>query len=483
MEDGIDVTGLYMLALEWYVDNDGAMIDLDQWQKNTSKVSNDDLWIIHWNGHKAIHVGPESIPVLAAIGLGMPREQVLEVILHHKMTAEHLTNCQISDNKVENEDALIGTGWANQTMTAWHVINETIQSVSLDSEYAKTFASELWCESDRPDFSVAIAMSPCKEFWPATSIIRNKQRAIEDGVTTIPTPVHNMDSCGADFHHYSHDEIMDMLEHSGHFLEQVSAENGYMNQFAKSLLRDSERPNCHNSKRVIEAINSIENPEQVKRVSKILHRKLLDCDYPTSGVGLSTTIRISQKLDKYRYKSIRECMILKLSLIEKETLEDTTKSNPGLVSDSCFDDLLKNRELIFSKFGSDLLNVRPEDFRKGHFRALENIPVHCVNDQDLSAIDTHGLLTHVIQGWSAYRATTHLNFLKQPDDGLHKDSDTAVMSFLSWLTPQMDIDYTRLAELSSEAKAILAKSGLDIKKLPGMNQRDKGEVLMNSLGI
>lgn len=66
---------------------------------------------------------------------------------------------------------------------------------------------------------------------------------------------------------------------------------------------------------------------------------------------------------------------------------------------------------------------------------------------------------------------------------LMKEAIDEADSFASIINKDSNIDYKMLSGLSSTSKSILAKNGFDIKRLPGMTMKDKGNVLSSQLGI
>jgi hypothetical protein len=53
----------------------------------------------------------------------------------------------------------------------------------------------------------------------------------------------------------------------------------------------------------------------------------------------------------------------------------------------------------------------------------------------------------------------------------------------SFVARHCEVDYKRFNDLSSTAKSFLVASGFEIKKLPGINRRDKGQLLSDGMGL
>lgn len=131
----------------------------------------------------------------------------------------------------------------------------------------------------------------------------------------------------------------------------------------------------------------------------------------------------------------------------------------------------------------ELLDIDPLNFRKGHFEAIGAMAEKWSAPQELSDFDAMRLVGHTTSALAAYKGQRHIDFMKGGCTAYQDRATSQVITFISWLAPQISIDYASLAHLESSAKAILAKAGFDYKKLPGMTHRDKGNVLSEALGM
>lgn len=490
--DFVDAVELYEFARGWYAAEINAPQPIPEWNQLVSDLQNsgavNEPLGIYLGEKFAKPVDHSMIAVLAAISVGMPRESLLDVIKQNDLTVKSLLRCKFADvnygDEGDEEYEFVEDEFNPVEMTPWHITNEIIQAVSLDPDLSRNLAAEYSAGDTTQNLQVAAAFAKNEAFWPSKGIKHALETGIRNrGPLEQATPSTNVLYCGADFANMPDDEIIQFLENSGNLLPECSQENGFENSFFRALFLKVSEKHGKNLIALANALNNAEDPDQLASLDERILIKLCDFEYDDFTGGLPVLKGIQMSLDESKYPSIRNSMIFKLNAMPLERIEKIKEENLDEHLGTGTDQFFSEPQSIFASLSDDLMAIAPEDFRKGHFRAIGEFLKHRVHDQDLAQVDLNAVLLKIMQGLEAYLATVHYDYKGTPTEKLKAVAEKHVGTLVAWLAPVMDIDYAEFAKLSSTSKALLASNGLDIRKLPRMTLQDKGRVLSDQLGM
>lgn len=490
--DFVDAVELYEFARGWYAAEINAPQPIPEWNQlvsdlQNSEATNEPLGI--YLGEKfAKPVDHSMIAVIAAISVGMPRESLLEVIKQNDLTVKSILKCKFADvnygDEGDDEYVFVEDEFNPVEMTPWHITHEIIQAVSLDPDLSRVLAAEYSAGDTTQNLQVAAAFAKDEAFWPSKGIKNALETGIRNrGPLEQATPSTNVLYCGANFASMPDDEIIQFLENSGNLMPECSQENGFENSFFRALFIKVSEKHGKNLIALANALNNVEDPDQLASLDERILIKLCEYEYDDFTGGFPVLQGIQMSLHESKYPSIRNSMIFKLNAMPLERIEKIKEDNLDEHLGTGTDQFFNEPQTIFASLSKELMGVAPEDFRKGHFRAIGEFLEHRVHEQDLAQVDLNAVLLKAMQGLEAYQATIHFDYKGTPNEKLKVQAQDHIARLISWLEPKMDMDYGSFARLSSSSQAMLASSGFDIKQLPNMTRRDRGEVLSNQLGL
>lgn len=489
-----DAVELYEFARGWFSTDLSDPLPIPDWAKMV-----DDLGQAHGvtgslginlGGRFAKPVDASMIAVIAAISLGMDRESLLQVIKQNHLSMRSVISCRFStwDTGYEefppDEHVFVPDDSYPVDVTQWHATNEIIQAISLDDALSKKMADEYSAIDSTYHISIACANSSNKAFWQKTHITdylaggSGIKRALEN-----PVPFQNVKNCDFDLASMSDREVISLLDNAGNLMPECSTENGYDNMFFRSLFIDIYQDKNSPALRIPRALNAVHDETELERLNKNLLEKLIDYDYFDFTGGLPVLKGMKSTLSSEKYSTVMGSMVLKINATPLDRIYRPNSPEAEELEGTGAEELLHAPGSIFGKLATELRNIKPEDFRKGHFQAMDTFLGNVKHDQDLAAVDLNATLLAVMRGLEAYQATPHYKYDKKNTDE-HKIMASAVVDKLvAWLTPKMNIDYSSFAGLSSPMKAILGSNGFDVRKLPNMTRQDRGQVLSDQLGL
>lgn len=445
---------------------------------------------ISLGGRFAKPVDAGMIAVLAAISLGMERKELLTVIKQNNLSMRSVINCEFAtwDTGYEefppDEHVFVPDDFYPVDVTAWHATNEIIQAISLDDSLSIRMAGEYSSIDSTYHLSIACASSENKAFWQKTHI--TKYLADGSGIKQsleMPIPVTNIINCDFDIQSFTSRKVISLLENSGNLLPECSTENGYEVSFFRSLFIDINQDKNSRLRYVTKALNSIDDEAELAAINKKLLTKLIDYDYFDFTGGIPVLKGIKDSLSSEKYSSLTDSMVLKINTAQLDRIYKKNSMEAEDLEGSGAEELLNSPGTIFGSLARELNQLQPEDYRKGHFQAISSFVGNVTYDQDLANVDLNATLLSVMNGLEAYQSTPHYSSSRKPTDEHKAMAKEVVRNLAGWLAPKMKIDYESFEGLSSPSKGILGSSGFDIRKLPNMTRRDRGQVLSDQLGL
>lgn len=492
----VDAADLYQFARGWYAADIGNPKPIPGWQHRVSKLqSSEEGPLGLYLGETFVKpVNQSMIAVLAAISMGMPRDGLLEVIRQHDLTMKTMIQCGFADvdygdegegeGEGEGESIFVADEFNPVEMTPWHITNEIIQSVSFDPELTRKLADEDNVTDTNQNLSVAAALAANEEFWPSRRILQKIQTdtrklgALEQAVPSI-----SILNCTVNLRAMPANDVIDFLERTGNLLPEYSSENGFRTSFFRNVFISVAERYGKNLNALARALNSVEDKDRLGSLDTRLLQKLCDFDYGDFTGGLPVLRGIHMSLDEEKYPLVRNSMVFKLLVMPLERLKKINKTELDEFSGTGTDQFFTAPQSIFSSLANELMGIEPQDFRRGHFLAIDNFSKYMTHEQNLDSVNMNAVLLKVMRGLEAYRSADHYDYRGILHNVLKINAKSYVENLITWMAPRMKIDYSVFAELESSSQATLGFGGFDIGQLPNMTRRDRGEVLSNQLGL
>jgi hypothetical protein len=146
--------------------------------------------------------------------------------------------------------------------------------------------------------------------------------------------------------------------------------------------------------------------------------------------------------------------------------------------------VFRQPQLVTAHLYKEISEVLPHELGLAQFAALrfpERQDIHLPKQVIDPAMDREGLIRNLLEGLQTFRGnpTNHT----QEQRAIQDIATEGVNTVIKTLAPLGEFDYSRFQGLSSSSARLLAMAGLDPKRLPAMNNRDKGRVLEDGLGF
>lgn len=146
--------------------------------------------------------------------------------------------------------------------------------------------------------------------------------------------------------------------------------------------------------------------------------------------------------------------------------------------------VFRQPEKVITHLYDEISQVPPHEIGLAQFNALSFpqrqdllLPKQVVDP----AIDREGLITHLLEGLDSFRGDPTKHTKEQR--AIQNIATDGVTSVIKTLAPLGAFDYSRFKDVSSSSARLLVMAGLDAKRLPAMNRRDKGQLLEDGLGL
>lgn len=485
-------TGLFRLAQKWFAENPRKQMDRRSWWDELCKTNTVMMEkVIYAGGYKVTNPTLDTIPVLAAISLGMPSEELAQVINHHGIKLEQISDCIFAESSNSPvPDDLDAPKYLS--IDVWRVTSEVVKAMSEAPCLAEGLAIEISEYEDYSDLDIARLLSSNEDFWPVTTVreILAEKSAESSKIQSIQptfTDIHSFSYTHADFDNFTDEQVLTLLERTGHLCVGANRENGFSCSFSNAffnnlfLLADTE--GHQNFQRMIRSINAVEDRQKIEMITARLMESLPDYPFERDEGGIETLGRMQQHLDQSKYGAVIDSMTIKLNLMPYDVSTGTFARLDAQACPPCFEDFIHSDSTIFKRLHDELIGLAPSTFRHSHFGAISKA-IDAVNSpQDITGVDIPQLLKTVFLALEAYGSKTHYTVVGSTTRKHVEQAAQDVSTLIRFASKQKDLDYSRLQDLPSASKAFLASNGFDVKKLPGMNRRDKGQVLSDSLGL
>lgn len=149
-----------------------------------------------------------------------------------------------------------------------------------------------------------------------------------------------------------------------------------------------------------------------------------------------------------------------------------------------FTALLDSRETIMARVYGEIQRVPAHLISLGHYSALRyatrddaSLPEQVLDPK----MNRESFIAHLVRGLSTFIGNGGVEFEER--DEIESMAVEGFKTAVKYLCSDKEIDYSVFKGMSSQSTALLISAGLDMKRLPAMNNRDKGRTLEAGLGL
>lgn len=341
-------------------------------------------------------------------------------------------------------------------------------------------------EEDENSLIMIMTAAKSPRLWPKTLISgyakenEGRSGAPDRELSTIlhsfiPKVVHE-----SQLPHDSHGPRIDwFLDRSGMLLPAVTTKAlGYFNLW-EDLVHAASQKNC---RPVIEQIMHycLDNPPPALRPG-IEHglRGMTVASSLNITDGLGMHVYLQQNLKGTWLEPVLSSDVLKLNLLgSNDEVNAIAKLNGNFdEDDSLWEDQARLGERVFQEIAQTPI----DHIGVAHFDAVGYLG-RVVGPQDYSpSLAREKTLVHLLSGLKRVLGKEKLS--TEEIDEVREFAIERCKTAVRLLGHNYEFDYEGFRGLSSIGVRVLAEAGLDLRKLPRMNNRDKGRVLENDLGM
>jgi hypothetical protein len=461
---------LFDIARKRMTNTPGELIDLGYWKNKVSihSFSDNSKFSFRFGAYEVSRAHHPLVPAFAAMSMGMTGKALAAVLHHHGATFDHVTDLQYEQSDIVHtpcyvetpEDAARHIGWMYDTLIgAFCEHHDLANLLKPESDY-------LFLD---PSLELALLKTPLERLWPLTGL----QKYIEERSAGSSPEYFRFCSVPAFFSgpqildQAPDEKILTWLHKAGALLLVAEAEYDLEPKFFVRLFQqDLENP-TRNVQAIIRALNSIEDTDLLIQLNALIIQSLSNREWLSSfDEGRRATICATSKMDPVKFLTLRESTVLRLNILPPRA---------NLTAEPDKD------ETYLQGLYDELSAIAPHDFRAHHFKSLGKLAKHYGPQVVGEAMDLNGFLGHVVAGF-IHQQSMALPGESEPAYDFQKAREN-MEAFVRHLSKAMTPDYSRLKDLPSESKAFLAANGFDIKKLPGMSRKNRGQVLSDALGL
>ena len=471
-----DVNHLLHFAQNWYREKPDTQIPAHLWDKMVEAVEETRIpWGVYDGDRGVERVPARLIPAMAGVSLGMSTEALHDILMHHCALAEDLCLCtfvKLHDVQKPKKPSPLATWNATQAlMRAFCLKKELIAQVMAGSE--RVYRS--------PEFNLALLTVPDPDLWPVTSSREHLKIDREgSGQTAIEmTSINAFKASDVDFCQFTDAQVLALLDRSGNLCSGALAEHGFERCFFSHFFQGLDsNPNL---KRILAAINAIELPVLIEKMGRRIVDSVSNLPGESGSKGLLVLMGML-RLDEAKYGHFLNSHILSLNIMPNRLFLDSS-SLADSTTPAIFDGFYRAQDKVLLRLQNELMALATTDFRLQHFQALGRFSREFKHVQDLSEVDLQSLTIHCVEGLDVYWKTTHIDRNGEENPHLTIVAYESTEPFLTYALKHFEPDAKRFEHLSPLIQRILADNGMDLRKLPGLTRKDRGEILCDQLGL
>lgn len=425
-----------------------------------------------------LFIEANALALVSAAMNGFSTQEMAQIAVQHMVSASDFIT------SFNDLDEILGRGY-KPGIRSTEVLRRCVNALELVSHDA---ILDFYDHQEEDENSLIMVMTAAKSprLWPKTLISRyakeneGRGEAPERELSTVlhsftPKVVHE-----SQLPHDARGPRIDwFLDRSGMLLPAVTTKAlGYFNPW-EDLVHAASQKNC---RPVIEQIMHfcLDNPPPALRPG-IEHglrgMTVASSENITDGLGIH--VYLQQTLKGTWLEPVLSSDVLKLNLLgSNDGMNVIAKLNGNFDEDnSLWEDQARLGERVFQE-----ICATPADrIGVAHFDAVGYLG-RIVGPQDYSpALAREKTLVHLLSGLQRVLGKEQLS--TEEIDEVREFAIERCKTAVRLLGHKYEFDYEGFRGLSSIGVRVLAEAGLDLRKLPRMNNRDKGRVLENDLGM
>jgi hypothetical protein len=481
-----DMQSTLEFAKNWYKQQPDTQIPLQHWDDLLAEKAPAIDGVFYefrvLEGERSVrNFSAKAIPALAGISLGLKTSQLHAIALHHRIDLLELSRWKFGYvYKPASEEKPV-------EFTQWNATKHMMRAFHHDPGTSHVFLESVSGKALSPTQEIASLTIPRPSVWPVSGIVGHIQcaRAQREPHRSQPPPLTSAEAFSQariDLAHLSDDQAFQLLERSGNLTLGATSEHGLATTFFEDFV-GFLLDNYTNCIHLVDVLNKLTDAKAIETVRLCMLEQLSDVQpdgHEWTGEWLLEGLE--KHFDHNKFGRLHDDMILKLNVANVKKIEGIAQVKNGAIPD-CIKEFFCQGELVMLRLYQTLAPVMPSQYKNAHFRALKVASTDWDKEQDLSSVDLSALLLKSLEAYDAYRLQNHVDLMGAPQVTSKQNARYHMTCFARYALKHISHDHALFAGISSEAKAILASAGMDIKKLPGISQRDKGRVLCDQLGI
>jgi hypothetical protein len=489
-----DVTWLLDFSKQWLGDHPGEQIPLDLWSKQFEKVKyGSDSFVIYDYEYSVTPGSLNLIPALAAITLGMKSNEIVKALKHHNVLCNHIS--QTTYDLVYESESKSPPELEALALSSWNVNKNLIDAIMKDKDMSHSFSEEYRKYGINYEMEIAWLLCDHAPFWPDTFIRQHLEEVSKGAIYEQrelfdATSSYAFSNTSFNFNDISDEKILTILERSGNLTYGLTSENGFYNThaFFRDLLMIMDDPDSknYNVEKVFEAINGVEIGDASTKIKDRIIESICQRNHHIEN-GANLFKCMNKVLDRTRYGSISKDLVLNLNIlnissISKNKSIDIFEGN-SFEGNSLAASIGISSEAVAQQLYLDLKNIKTDEFRRPHFDAVDKLLRYSEIKSESIERTCIDLLLICLKGLDVYRETP-----RYPGEDTSRDMHLEIackdlQGLIAYSAKAKCLDYKAFGQFSSESKALLASNGFDIRRLPGMTSKHRGQVLSDQLGL
>lgn len=471
-----DVNHLLHFAQKWYREKPGTQIPFDLWDEMVDAVEEKRIsWGVYDGDRGVERICGRLIPALAGISLGMSTEALHDILMHHEAMVEDLCLCTF----VKLHD--VPKSKKPSPLATWNTTQALMRAFCLKNEHIDQFMAGSNQVYRSPEFNLALLTVPNPDMWPVTSI-REHVKIDREGTghsALEMTSINAFKSSEVDFSQFTDAQVLALLDRSGNLCPGALVEHGFERCFFSKFFQGLDaQPNLQ---RILTAINAIENPALIEKMGCRILDSVSNLPAESGSKGLLVLTGML-RLDSTKYGKILNSIILTLNIMPHRFFSDRS-SLADQTTPSLFDGFCRAQDKVLLRLQNELMALPTEAFRLQHFQALGRFSNEFKHVQDLSDVDLQSLMIHCVEALDVYWKTIHIDRQGELNGITTIAALENTEAFITYALKHFEPDPKRFEHLSPLSQRILADNGMDLRKLPGLTRKDRGEILCDQLGL
>lgn len=199
----------------------------------------------------------------------------------------------------------------------------------------------------------------------------------------------------------------------------------------------------------------------------------------TQGIDVLSFLK-TEASDSWLSEINKSC-ILKLNMMDcsdQDDFKEDLKQRPRL-----FVELWMNQETLFERLLGEIIDTPINSIGAHHFKAINRFSAieGVLEQQVYPTLNREAAISHLMRAMENLLEGASIEPTHKED--VRYVAQTACKATTRKLSNGHDLDYSAISGICSASVKVLVEAGLDIRRLPKMNTRDKGRLLEDDLGL